>query len=119
MKIRKSPNPREDIRERAKNQRSNFISDSVLNEKATKTQTTETDKDYDSPEIDILEKVGQGTFGEVYMARMNGRMVAIKKVFQDKKYKNRELETLKLLDNDFVLRVLMTFYTTERTAEKE
>ena len=44
---------------------------------------------------------------------MNGRMVAIKKVFQDKKYKNRELEILKLLDNDFVLKVLMTFYTTE------
>ena len=48
---------------------------------------------------------------------MNGRMVAIKKVFQDKKYKNRELEILKLLDNDFVLKVLMTFYTTETSED--
>jgi hypothetical protein len=45
------------------------------------------------------------------MARMNGKLVAIKKVFQDKKYKNRELEILKMLNNDFVLKVLMTFYT--------
>lgn len=119
VKIRKSPHPREELRERAKNHRSNFISDSVLNEKATKTQTTETEKDQDAPEIDFLEKVGQGTFGEVYMARMNGRLVAIKKVFQDKKYKNRELEILKLLDNDFVLRVLLTFYTTELCEEKQ
>lgn len=53
------------------------------------------------------------------MARMNGQLVAIKKVFQDKKYKNRELEILKLLDNDFVLKVLMTFYTSEQSEQGE
>jgi glycogen synthase kinase 3 beta len=37
--------------------------------------------------------IGNGTFGRVYLATMNetGEKVAIKKVFQDKRYKNREL----------------------------
>ena len=36
--------------------------------------------------------VGNGTFGMVYLAthQETGEKVAIKKVFQDKRYKNRE-----------------------------
>ena len=39
----------------------------------------------------IDEKVGSGTFGTVYKARDKKTLdvVAIKKVFQDRKYKNR------------------------------
>ena len=39
------------------------------------------------------DKVGSGTFGIVHKARdrQTLELVAIKKVFQDKKYKNREL----------------------------
>lgn len=48
---------------------------------------------------------GKGTFGTVYIghARGTGDKVAIKKVLQDKRYKNRELEILKVLKNDNVL----------------
>ena len=41
--------------------------------------------------------IGSGSFGVVYQAiiQETGELVAIKKVFQDKRYKNRELEILK------------------------
>ena len=37
--------------------------------------------------------IGNGSFGVVYQARVaeTGETVAIKKVYQDKRYKNREL----------------------------
>lgn len=42
---------------------------------------------------EVEVKVGSGTFGTVHKARDKKTLetVAIKKVFQDKKYKNREL----------------------------
>ena len=44
---------------------------------------------------------GKGTFGVVYFGRvrLSGEKIAIKKVLQDKRYKNRELEILKMLDH--------------------
>ena len=51
---------------------------------------------------------GKGTFGVVYFGlnRATGERIAIKKVFQDKKYKNREHQILKLLKhpNNLVMR---------------
>lgn len=43
-----------------------------------------------------LKSIGQGAFGLVCMARNNndGSIVAIKKVLQDPRYRNRELETM-------------------------
>ncbi|EAS04144.2 glycogen synthase kinase-3 (macronuclear) [Tetrahymena thermophila SB210] len=45
--------------------------------------------------------VGSGTFGVVYQAttKETGEVVAIKKVFQDKRYKNRELQMMKEIGN--------------------
>lgn len=42
---------------------------------------------------------------------MGNKLVAVKKVYQDKKYKNRELEILNMVHNDFVLHVIDTYYT--------
>ena len=70
-------------------------------------------------EVEILCKIGEGTFGQVYKANMGSRVVAVKKVFQDKKYKNRELEILKMIKNDFVLNVIQTFYTQEKEKKGE
>lgn len=49
--------------------------------------------------------IGKGTFGTVYRAtkRSTGESVAIKKVLQDKRYKNRELQILKMLHHPNVL----------------
>lgn len=58
--------------------------------------------------------VGNGTFGVVYQATVaeTGETVAIKKVFQDKRYKNRELQIMKELHHPNVVALRHAFYTT-------
>ncbi|KAG4937111.1 Shaggy-related protein kinase theta [Glycine soja] len=62
--------------------------------------------------------VGTGSFGVVYQAKCleTGEAVAIKKVLQDKRYKNRELQVMRMLDHTNVLRLKHCFYS---TAEKD
>lgn len=52
----------------------------------------------------LLKSIGQGAFGIVCMARNNnnGSIVAIKKVLQDPRYRNRELETMQLISSNNV-----------------
>ena len=61
----------------------------------------------------ILSIIGHGTFGVVYRAKeeKTGGIFAIKRVFQDKKYKNRELEILKDLNHPNVINLKHFFYT--------
>ncbi|OHS98255.1 CMGC family protein kinase [Tritrichomonas foetus] len=60
-----------------------------------------------------LRAIGQGAFGVVYCARSNidGSLVAIKKVLLDPRYKNRELETLQMVDNRYVIKLKNSFKT--------
>ena len=57
--------------------------------------------------------MGQGTFGKVYKSKIKktGQIVAVKKVFQDPKYKNREIEIVMMLEGEFTMKVLGTFTT--------
>lgn len=57
--------------------------------------------------------IGSGSFGVVYQATIaeTGEVVAIKKVFQDKRYKNRELQILKELSHPNVIKLRHFFYT--------
>ena len=61
------------------------------------------------------KKVGSGTFGTVYKARDKKTLdvVAIKKVYQDKNYKNRELDILRMLNHPNVLSMKDSFFTYE------
>lgn len=57
--------------------------------------------------------IGSGTFGVVYQATVSetGEVVAIKKVFQDRRYKNRELSIMKELSHPNVIKLRNYFYT--------
>jgi len=57
--------------------------------------------------------LGSGSFGIVYQAQVveTGESVAIKKVFQDKRYKNRELQLMKELRHPNIVELKHAFYT--------
>jgi hypothetical protein len=40
-------------------------------------------------------------------------MIALKRVQQDKKYKTREMDIVKMLDSPFIIKILGTFVTDE------
>lgn len=57
--------------------------------------------------------IGNGSFGVVFQAtvRETGETVAIKKVLQDKRYKNRELQIMRLIDHTNVCKLKHCFYS--------
>lgn len=57
--------------------------------------------------------IGNGSFGVVYQARLveSGEMVAIKRVLQDKRFKNRELQIMRRLDHCNIVKLKYYFYT--------
>ncbi|KAJ6384693.1 hypothetical protein OIU78_027898 [Salix suchowensis] len=63
--------------------------------------------------------VGNGSFGVVFQAKCleTGETVAIKKVLQDKRYKNRELQTMRLLDHPNVVSLKHCFFSTTKKDE--
>ncbi|KAL9252382.1 Shaggy-related protein [Drosera capensis] len=63
--------------------------------------------------------VGTGSFGVVYQAKCmeTGEPVAIKKVLQDKRYKNRELQIMRLLNHPNVVQLKQFFYSTTEKDE--
>jgi len=63
---------------------------------------------------------GNGAFGVVYQTRIleTGETVAIKKVFQDKRYKNREFQILKMLDHQNVIQMKYAFITNGDTEDE-
>jgi glycogen synthase kinase 3 beta len=56
--------------------------------------------------------IGNGSFGVVYQALLSdGTEVAIKKVLQDKRFKNRELAIMRVLDHCNIVKLLYFFYS--------
>ncbi|KAI6176742.1 Protein kinase domain-containing protein [Aphelenchoides bicaudatus] len=58
--------------------------------------------------------IGNGSFGVVYMAKIltTNENVAIKKVLQDKRFKNRELQIMRKLNHQNIVTLKYFFYTT-------
>ncbi|KAI4331104.1 hypothetical protein MLD38_029327 [Melastoma candidum] len=58
--------------------------------------------------------VGTGSFGIVFQAKCleTGEIVAIKKVLQDRRYKNRELKLMRLMDHPNVISLKHCFFST-------
>ena len=69
---------------------------------------TENDLIFDKKDI-----IGQGAFGEVFLAKIikTGEKVAVKKVFQDRRYKNRELSIMQKLNHPNIVKLLAFYYT--------
>lgn len=69
------------------------------------------------PPIEALEGyevhrvIGSGSFGTVYQASRKGETLAIKKVFQDRRYKNRELQVMQGLHHPNIVELKNAFYT--------
>ncbi|KAH7434109.1 hypothetical protein KP509_06G000400 [Ceratopteris richardii] len=63
--------------------------------------------------------VGTGSFGVVYQAKCleTGETVAIKKVLQDRRYKNRELQVMHSLDHSNVVTLKHCFYSNTKKDE--
>ncbi|XKL65598.1 hypothetical protein PGB90_009018 [Kerria lacca] len=57
--------------------------------------------------------IGNGSFGVVYQAKLcdTGEMVAIKKVLQDKRFKNRELQIMRRLEHCNIVKLKFFFYS--------
>ncbi|XP_057301883.1 glycogen synthase kinase-3 beta-like isoform X2 [Hydractinia symbiolongicarpus] len=57
--------------------------------------------------------IGNGSFGVVYQAKIvdSTDMIAIKKVLQDKRFKNRELQIMRKLDHCNIVKLKYFFYT--------
>ncbi|KAH9257041.1 hypothetical protein BASA81_004862 [Batrachochytrium salamandrivorans] len=58
------------------------------------------------------QMVGSGSFGVVFKARVaeTGETVAIKKVLQDKRFKNRELQIMKMIFHTNIVQLKSCFY---------
>jgi len=63
--------------------------------------------------------IGNGSFGVVYEATCNntGDTVAIKKVLQDRRYKNRELQIMKIVTHPNIVEVRDCFYSKGRNRD--
>jgi glycogen synthase kinase 3 beta len=63
--------------------------------------------------FDKKDSIGSGAFGEVFLARIisTDERVAVKKVFQDKRYKNRELSIMKELNHPNLIFLKSYYYT--------
>ena len=68
-----------------------------------------------------INKIGNGSFGTVYKAICveTNEIVAIKTVFQDIHYKNRELSILKELNNINCIKIKDYFFTTKHSSTSE
>ncbi|KAF7457571.1 putative cell-cycle-associated protein kinase GSK [Cryptosporidium felis] len=78
------------------------------------TATSSTNLDAASKKYSIGRALGTGSFGvvsEVFDVE-TGKRYALKKVLQDPRYKNRELDIMKVLDHVNIIKLVDFFYTT-------
>ena len=92
---------------------------------------TQTSANKDTPLVRKIEKnaaisyaaervIGSGSFGVVYQASIveTGEIVAIKKVLQDRRFKNRELAIMSSLDHPDVVQLKHCFYSKGEKADE-
>lgn len=90
------------------------MADADSNRKDAKKPSNTTKKMYSADRV-----IGNGSFGIVYQATCNntGETVAIKKVLQDRRYKNRELQIMKIVGHPNIVEVRDCFYSKGRNRD--
>ena len=87
---------------------------SISNSSQSPRKNSQTIYEIQSPEIYNSKIIaGNGTFGVVYQSTIpeTGERIAIKKVLQDTRYKNRELEIMKSLSHPNIVSLRHSFFT--------
>eukprot|EP01136_Pigoraptor_vietnamica_P026259 Opistho-1_new@81135 len=78
------------------------------------TTVVATDHNGNSHELSYADTkvIGNGSFGVVFQAKLleSNDVVAIKKVLQDKRFKNRELQIMRLLSHNNIVKLRYFFY---------
>merc|ERR1719471_1271787 len=84
-----------------------------MEESSRQKDATDSSKRTKSVKYSAERVIGNGSFGIVYQAIVNDtkEMVAIKKVLQDRRYKNRELQVMKLVNHPNIVSVKDCFYS--------
>lgn len=83
-----------------------------MNQAVTKFFQTDTSRKQIG-EITDWEIIGRGTFGTVFKAQTSNREYAVKKVYQDPRYKNREKDILKIVSHPNCMRMRHSYITSE------
>ena len=75
----------------------------------------------DKEKLVTMNKIGAGTFGQVYTVKdsLSGKLYAVKKIYNDKSHKNREIEIMEAVRSKFVIRKLMNYSTVSETEGEE
>ena len=70
--------------------------------------------------INKKEIIGTGAFGQVYLAKIKNtnEKVAVKIVFQDKRYKNRELSIMQKLSHPNIVKLISSYFTKSPNSQK-
>lgn len=100
----------------------NTLVDTSAKTTTAKTEEKEDDQNYDeTTKYKWLKIVGQGTFGVVYKAEeiASKKVVAIKKVYQDPKYSNREFKIVVELDHPNCIKVHHYFFSQKEDSAKD
>lgn len=90
------------------------LGDMSLSQDKSRRSGGKSKKSEDSECLYSAERViGNGSFGVVYQASVNlsGETVAIKKVLQDRRYKNRELQIMRMVSHPNIVSVRDCFYS--------
>lgn len=78
-------------------------------------------REANADDFELTIAIAKGAFGTVYQAKdkATGEIVAIKKVLQDRRFKNRELQIMRTLDHRNIVALKKYYFVEGRTAEDD